>query len=198
MKNHFKIAFYAAGLATLLSISAFGQTAQRSPFDVTHYQIDAALAPSEKKLSATADVTFTPLEDTRTVTFELNGSLKIDSITRASTATPTAPVKRGAVKIESPQSTVTFVQDQAGVSDLGPSVRIDLGDTVTKGTPVTLRFKYSGVLNLPQGGPLINKRLAYLGDSEGYLMYAARWFPFHDYAADLATSDITTTIPAPR
>jgi aminopeptidase N len=195
MKNHFKIAFYAAGLATLLSISAFGQTAQRSPFDVTHYQIDAALAPSEKKLSATADVTFTPLEDTRTVTFELNGSLKIDSITRAGTATPTAPVKRGAAKIESPQSTVTFVQDQAGVSDLGPSVRIDLGDTVTKGTPVTLRFKYSGVLDGPAGGPLINKRLAAVGEDEGYLMYAARWFPFHDYAADLATSDITLTVP---
>jgi len=195
MKNHFKIAFYAAGLAALLSISAFGQTAQRSPFDVTHYQIDAALAPSEKKLSATADVTFTPLEDTRTVTFELNGSLKIDSITRAGTATPSAPVKRGAVKIESPQSTVTFVQDQAGVSDLGPSVRIDLGDTVTKGTPVTLRFKYSGVLDGPAGGPLINKRLAAVGEDEGYLMYAARWFPFHDYAADLATSDITLTVP---
>jgi aminopeptidase N len=195
MKNHFKIAFYAAGLAALLSISAFGQTAQRSPFDVTHYQIDAALAPSEKKLSATADVTFTPLEDTRTVTFELNGSLKIDSITRAGTATPTAPVKRGAAKIESPQSTVTFVQDQAGVSDLGPSVRIDLGDTVTKGTPVTLRFKYSGVLDGPAGGPLINKRLAAVGEDEGYLMYAARWFPFHDYAADLATSDITLTVP---
>ncbi|HTK26278.1 MAG TPA: M1 family aminopeptidase [Pyrinomonadaceae bacterium] len=195
MKNHFKIAFYAAGLAALLSISAFGQTAQRSPFDVTHYQIDAALAPSEKKLSATVDVTFTPLEDTRTVTFELNGSLKIDSITRAGTATPTAPVKRGAVKIESPQSTVTFVQDQAGVSDLGPSVRIDLGDTVTKGTPVTLRFKYSGVLDGPAGGPLINKRLAAVGEDEGYLMYAARWFPFHDYAADLATSDITLTVP---
>jgi aminopeptidase N len=26
-------------------------------------------------------------------------------------------------------------------------------------------------------------------------MYAARWFPFHDYAADLATSDITISIP---
>ena len=31
---------------------------------------------------------------------------------------------------------------------------------------------------------------------DGYLMYAARWFPFHDYAADLATSDITISLPA--
>ncbi len=27
-------------------------------------------------------------------------------------------------------------------------------------------------------------------------MYASRWFPFHDYAADRATSDITITVPA--
>jgi aminopeptidase N len=52
------------------------------------------------------------------------------------------------------------------------------------------------VLTTAQGGPLLTKRLAYVGSRDGYLMYAARWFPFHDYAADLATSDITITIPA--
>ena len=26
-------------------------------------------------------------------------------------------------------------------------------------------------------------------------MYASRWFPFHDYAADRATSDITVIVP---
>jgi aminopeptidase N len=94
-----------------------------------------------------------------------------------------------------PAGQITFVQDQVGVSDLGPSVRIDLGDNIVKGTPVTLRFKYSGVLNTANGGPLLSKRLAYIGDSQGYLMYAARWFPFHDYAADLATADITLNVP---
>jgi aminopeptidase N len=68
-------------------------------------------------------------------------------------------------------------------------------DDLPKGVPVTLRFKYSGVLNTPSGGPLLNKRLAYVGDDQGYLMYASRWFPFHDYAADLATSDITINVP---
>jgi aminopeptidase N len=90
---------------------------------------------------------------------------------------------------------VTFIQDQVGVSDLGPSVKVDLGETITKGTPVTLRFKYSGILNSPQGGPLLNKRLASVGANDGYLMYAARWFPFHEYAADQATSDISISIP---
>jgi tetratricopeptide (TPR) repeat protein len=52
------------------------------------------------------------------------------------------------------------------------------------------------VLNTPSGGPLLSKRLAYIGPEEGYLMYAARWFPFHNYAADLATSDITISLPS--
>ena len=30
-------------------------------------------------------------------------------------------------------ASLTFVQDQVGVSDLGPSVRVDFGDTVAKG-----------------------------------------------------------------
>ena len=67
---------------------------------------------------------------------------------------------------------------------------------MTNGTPVTLRFKYSGILDGPAGGPLLTKRLAFVGDNLGYLMYAARWFPFHNYAADEATSEITISLPS--
>ena len=183
------------------SAPAFAQQIQRTPFDVTNYQIDAQLEPGENKLSATADVSFVPKEDTRTVAFELNGSLKLDSVTRidrqpAATQSVPSTTKAKPVKTSVPLGDITFVQDQVGVSDLGPSVRIDLGDTVLKGTTVILRFKYSGVLNTPSGGPLLTKRLAYVGDDQGYLMYAARWFPFHDYAADPATSDITISAPS--
>src|SRR5688572_2831299 len=204
MKNLFRISLQIAAIF-VLSTAVFAQQTKRTPFDVTNYVINADLAPVDNKLTATADVTFVPQEDTRTVAFELNGSLKVDEITRVSgpamvssvpagkgrTAKPATPVTTG------PVGTVTFVQDQAGgSSDLGPHVRVDLGTDITKGTPVTLRFRYSGVLNLPSGGPLLTKRLAYVGDDQGYLMYAARWFPFHDYAADMAASDITITAPA--
>ena len=194
--------FQAAVLLTVLSISIFAQGVKRTPFDVTHYQMDVAVSPADRKLGATVDVTLTPLEDTRSLTFELNGSLKVDSITRQDkpiAAPVTQPATRPAPK-PAPTSLVvpglTFIQDQAGVADIGPNVRIDLGDTVTKGSTITLRFKYSGILELPAGGPLLSKRLAYIGNDQGYLMYAARWFPFHDYAADLATSDINISLPA--
>ncbi|MEO6654529.1 MAG: M1 family aminopeptidase [Pyrinomonadaceae bacterium] len=184
----FKIAFFA----TLFTLPVLAQGAKRTPFDVTNYVMDVSLAPAERKLSATVDVTFIPLEDTRSVSFELNGSLKIDTITRQiSTAAILTPTKAKAPAV----SPVTFVQDQSNSTDLGPHVRIDLGENVLKGTPVVLRFKYSGVLDGPAGGPLLTKRLAYVGDTQGYLMYAARWFPFHDYAADPATSDITISLP---
>ena len=201
MKKMIRSVQLAAIVLTVLSISGFAQQVKRTPFDVTNYVMDVTLVPSERRLNATVDVAFTPLEDTRSVAFELNGSLKIDSITRVGSGSmPAASTPKSGTKplpkpAATPQGGITFVQDQAGVSDIGPSVRIDLGDTVAKGTPVVLRFKYSGILDTASGGPLLNKRLAYIGDPNGYLMYAARWFPFHDYAADRATSDITITLP---
>ncbi|MGI9035738.1 MAG: M1 family aminopeptidase, partial [Pyrinomonadaceae bacterium] len=179
---------------------------QRAPFDVTNYKIDATLNPAQNQLQATTDVTFMPLQATRTVVFELNGSLKIESITRVgassltnSAVVPATPKGKTAASTQpsaSSQSGITFVQDQVGVSDLGPNVKIDLGGNISANTPVTLRFKYAGTLATAEGGPLLNKRLAYIGANNGYLFYAARWFPFHDYAADRATSDITITIPS--
>ncbi|HLM00163.1 MAG TPA: M1 family aminopeptidase [Pyrinomonadaceae bacterium] len=186
---------------SVFSVLAQQQQVQRAPFDVTNYRLDVQLNPSESQLQAVADVTFTPLAETRTVAFELNGSLKIESITRVGAAT-TVPTTTTKAKTPAPstaatssQSQITFVQDQVGVSDLGPSVKIDLGDVIPANVPVTLRFKYGGVLATAEGGPLLTKRLAYVGERNGYLMYAARWFPFHNYAADRATSDITISLP---
>jgi hypothetical protein len=199
MKTFRENVFQVFGLIwclALFSVAAFGQQVKRPSFDVKNYQMDVALAPSENKLNATVDVNFVPLEDTRSVTFELNGSLKVESVTRANGSLTTTPATRSKTPVavsSSPQ--VTFIQDQVGVSDLGPSVKVDLGEMITKGTPVTLRFKYSGVLNSAQGGPLLTKRLASVGNNDGYLLYAARWFPFHEYAADQATSDISISVP---
>src|ERR1035437_3206478 len=183
MKKFIRSAFNIALLGSLLTLPLIAQQVKRAQFDVTNYVMDVVLSPSEHKLNANVDVTFKPLEDTRSVAFELNGSLKIDTITRDGRPSAVSAIPSPKTATATTQQVqVTFVQDQTNSSDLGPHVRIDLGETVTKGTPVTLRFKYSGVLELPAGGPLLNKRLAYVGDKPGYLMYAARLFPVHDYA----------------
>lgn len=196
MQKRFFQSFAVISAVLLSTFLAAAQQAQRAQFDVTNYRMDVQIIPSQNQLQAVADVTFTPAAETRTVVFELNGSLKVESVARvgagAATSTPGAP-KRAATT--APASQITFVQDQVGVSDIGPSVKVDLGESVAAGAPVTLRFKYAGVLATAEGGPLLTKRLAYVGDKNGYLKYAARWFPFHDYAADRATSDITITLP---
>ncbi|HEX7316120.1 MAG TPA: M1 family aminopeptidase [Pyrinomonadaceae bacterium] len=150
---------------------------QRARFDVNNYRIIAELNPAQHLLTATADVTFIPLDNTRSVVFELNGSLKVESVER-----------NGKVL-------TNVVQDQAGLETIGPFVRVDLGEVVPAGQPQTLRFRWAGALVTPEGGPLLTKRLAYIGADLSYLLYASRWFPFHEYAADRATSDITVSVP---
>ncbi len=174
----YRIAALAFALL-LATASAYAQqqTTGRARFDVTHYRIEAQLVPDQHLLRAAAEVSFTPLDATRSVAFELNGSLKVEGVERNG-----KPV-------------TNFVQDAVGADALGPNVRVDLGEVVQAGTPVTLRFRWSGALVTPEGGPLATKRLAYIGTEGSYLMYAARWFPFHDYAADRATSDITILVP---
>src|SRR5215831_13800526 len=153
------------------------QSAPGSRYDVTNYRIEVQLNPNEHGLRAGADVTLVPQDATRSLVFELNGSLHVDGIEKDGHAL------------------TGFVQDAVGAGSLGPNVRIDLGAVAPAGQPLTLRIRWSGALTSPEGGPLANKRLAYVGAEGSYLMYASRWFPFHDYAADRATSDITVIVP---
>src|SRR4030095_4055402 len=102
-------------LALLVSLAVVGTAQQPSPqqpasrFDVTNYRIEAQIIPDQHMLRAGADITFVPLDATRSVVFELNGSLKIESIEMNGKALS------------------GYVQDAVGVGALGRSVRIYLG-----------------------------------------------------------------------
>jgi aminopeptidase N len=171
-----KIAALAIALC-FFGITARAQTTLGSRYDIANYRIEVQLNPDEHTLRAGADVTFVPLDATRSIVFELNGSLHVDGVEKDGKAL------------------TGVVQDAVGAGALGPNVRIDLGSVVPANQPVTVRIRWSGALTSPEGGPLANKRLAYVGPEGSYLMYASRWFPFHDYAADRATADITVIVP---
>lgn len=211
-------AVFAMIVALTLSFTTDSVRAQKeaAEIDVQHYKIDAQLIPTEQLLRARTEVTFVPLTDTRSVVFEMNGSLTIKNITfggeSAAAATPVppaattppAPTKgkaRPAAKGKAAEKETTeqipadqgiqFIQDQKE----NMNVRIDLGSIKPANQPLTLVFEYEGALESPQGGPIQNARLAYVGEQGSYLMYAARWFPFHEYAADRATSEISIKVP---
>ena len=171
-------------ITAALVLTVVGASAQQpapqpagSHYDITNYRIEAQLIPEQHLLRAGADITLVPLESTRSLVFELNGSLKVES------------VETGGKPLTG------VVQDAVGVGTLGPNVRVDLGQVMPANQPITLRFRWSGALMSPEGGPLATRRLAYVGTEGSYLMYASRWFPFHDYAVDRATSDITLVVP---
>ena len=157
----------------LVSI-ATAQTDQSSPIDITNYKINAELLPESHTLKAQAAVTMKLLKQTQSAVLEMNGSLTISS-----------------VKGPDGKTVLQFIQDK--VNDT--NVKVNLGKLYEAGAEITLTFDYAGQLATPEGGPLPDTRLAYIGTEGCYLFYASRWFPFHGYAADRATSDITFTVP---
>jgi tetratricopeptide (TPR) repeat protein len=209
--------FVTLAFALAASGPGFRADAQKgaTDIDVQHYKIDAELIPASQLLKARAEVRFVPQAETRSVIFEMNGSLTISRITRVdeSATTPTGSGVPGA-RAQSPKPTppkakaptpgapgtpasqptpdgLQFIQDNRE----NMNVRIDLGDVVPAKQPLTLAFEYEGALESPQGGPISNARLAYVGDQGSYLFYASRWFPFHEYVADRATYAITVKVP---
>jgi len=196
-------------LAFAMAMTGVGQRSGASDFDVQHYKIDAELVPSAQLLRARSEVRFVPQSDTRSVVFEMNGSLTISRITRADAPAPATtaavpPGARGQNLKAAPQKPkdaaspaqpspdgLQFIQDNRE----NMNVRVDLGNVVPAKQPVTLLFEYEGALESSQGGPISNARLANVSEQGSYLFYAARWFPFHEYAADRATYAINIKVP---
>ena len=161
-------------LAVTLTASVTAQTNESNTIDLLHYKINAELVPDSHTIKARSSVTFKTLKQTQSAVFEMNGSLVISS-----------------VKAPDGRTDLQFIQDR--VNEL--NVKINLGQLYPAGSELTLTFDYAGQLATPEGGPIPDIRLAYVGPERAYLFYAARWFPFHGYAADRATSEISITVP---
>src|SRR5258705_1571003 len=73
--------------ATLLPLCLAAATAWAAPvkvqMQITGYVINADLDPAVNRLTATADVTFTALEELSNPTFELNNGLQVTKATDA-------------------------------------------------------------------------------------------------------------------
>jgi len=158
----------------VLAPRALAQTEQAQAIDITHYKINAELLPDSHTLKAQATVTLKAIKQTQSAVLEMNGSLTISS-----------------VKGPDGKIALQFIQDRVNEFN----VKINLGQLYAAGSDITLTFDYSGPLATPEGGPIADTRLAYVGPEGSYLFYASRWFPFHGYAADRSTSDISLTVP---
>jgi tetratricopeptide (TPR) repeat protein len=144
----------------------------RPKIDVQTVALDAQIDPAAQTLNATAKVTFIPLDNTSSVTFELNNALNLTRVT----------------DVEGRQITASrFGEDM--------SVRLSLPQVLPKGQPATLTFVYGGKLTGQEESPVFGIKFAAITPDVAYLMYPARWFPVNDYTVDRFASDFKVTVP---
>ncbi len=162
-----------AGLA--LSASAALAAPVRPQFKVTNYGISADIDPATNKLSATALVTFTALEDLSTPSFELNNGLALTS----------------AIDAQNHQLTGERLTQQN-------AIRFTLSQPVLKGTSTTWTFTYSGTLTGSDTSPVEGIKLAAIADPISILLYPGRWFPMSPTGlyTDRFTAEMHIRVPA--
>ena len=145
----------------------------RPQLNVTGYVISADLDPALGKLTASADVTFTALEDLTTASFELNNGLAITKLTD----------KAGnALNSERLTSNST--------------VRITLPGPLAKNSVNTFHFEYSGILTGSDTSPVEGIKMAAVGDPISMLLYPGAWFPMTGLYTDRFTAAIDVRVPA--
>ncbi len=161
-------------VALAAAVAGFGQDRQqpRPRIDVQTVVLDAQINPTAQTLNATAKITFIPLDNTSSVTFELNNALNLTRVT----------------DVEGRQITASrFGEDM--------SVRLSLPQVLPKGQPATLTFVYGGKLTGQEESPVFGIKFAAITPDVAYLMYPARWFPVNDYTVDRFASDFKVTVP---
>jgi len=156
-----------------VALTAFAQDrGQRARIDVQGYLIDAQIDPAAQTINATALVRFTPLDDTNTLTFELNNALSLTKV------------------LDEDGRQVPASRTQADMS-----VRLNLPQMLQKGKPAALTFIYDGKLTGNEESPVFGIKFAAIHPDFAYFMYPARWFPVNDYTTDRFSSDLKVTVP---
>ncbi|MCU1322978.1 MAG: Peptidase rane alanine aminopeptidase [Acidobacteriaceae bacterium] len=160
---------FAMALAT---VSAWAAPA-KVQMQITGYVINADLDPAANKLSATAAVTFTALDDLNSVTFELNNGLQVTKLTDATNK-----------PLQSERLTTTS------------TVRITLANPLPKGTTTTYNFEYSGALTGSDTSPVEGIKLAAVAEPISILLYAGRWFPMTGLFTNRFTAEMHIRVPS--
>jgi hypothetical protein len=145
----------------------------RTQMQITNYVISADLDPSVHRLTATADVTFTALEDLSNPTFELNNGLQLTKATDAK-----------GQPLESERLT--------GNS----TVRFNLANPLPKGTTTTFHFEYAGTLKGADTSPVEGIKFASVDEPISILLYPGAWFPMTGLFTNRFTAEMHIRVPS--
>jgi len=163
----------SAALSLCLLHAAAWAAPAKPQFQITNYVISADLDPAANRLTATADVTFTTLEDLSTPTFELNNGLQL---TKANDA------KGQPLESERLTSNST--------------VRFTLVNPIPKGTTTTFHFEYAGTLKGADTSPVEGIKFAAVEDPISILLYPGAWFPMTGLYTNRFTAEMHIRVPS--
>ncbi len=159
--------------ATALSRTGMAAPPLRQPVQITGYVIHADLDPATNRLTATAAVSFTALEDLTSATFELNNGLQITKLTD------------GARKPLTSERLST-----------NSTVRVALPAPMAKSTSATWNFEYMGTLVGSETSPVEGIKLAAIADPISILLYPGRWFPMVGLWTNRFTAEMHIRVPS--
>ncbi len=163
-------------IATLFPCCILTMTAWAAPakpqLQITGYVITADLDPAANKLSATAAVTFTALDDLTAPVFELNNGLQITKVTDAN---------------KKPLDAERLTNNS--------TVRFSLATPIPKGSSTTYYFEYAGTLKGSETSPVEGIKLAEVADPISILLYPGRWFPMTGLFTNRFTAEMHIRVP---
>ena len=162
-------------VALLLPAAAAAQAPapQKLAFRAVHYEVAAALSPTDQTLTARAKIEFQALQASRIVEVELHPNLKVTTV------------------LGGDGRPVNFARNDSTPLLL----RVTLPQPVTVGRSVTLTFDYAGPLANEENSPVKGVRLASISEEGAYLLLPARWFPLTDYPANRYTAVFQLEVP---
>jgi hypothetical protein len=145
----------------------------RTQMQITNYVISADLDPAVHRLTATADVTFTALEDLSNPSFELNNGLQLTKATDAK-----------GQPLESERLTSNS------------TVRFNLANPLPKGTTTTFHFEYAGTLKGADTSPVEGIKFASVDEPISILLYPGAWFPMTGLFTNRFTAEMHIRVPS--
>ncbi len=145
----------------------------RPQIHVSGYVIHVEIEPPTGRLSATAAVTFTALEDLDAAVFGLNNALHVESVS------------------DGVHGSLACVRDEAD-----STVSVTPATVIPKGSSVTWTFTYAGMPTLATS-PAHGIDFVQVHDPVSALLYPGRWFPIAlpGLFTDRFTAEIHVTVP---
>lgn len=165
--------FLLSLLTSLLALEAAAQAPARGRIDVEHYDIEAEVSPATQSIVAKVKMRFVPIDDRlSSINLDFNDAMRISN-----------------VSVDSGDA-ANFTKS----ADF--SWRLQFGQSLAKGKPVSVTFQYEGRFDGREESPVYGIRFAGVAADNAAFLYPSRWFPINEYTCDRYTMALSVTVPA--